>query len=445
MRLLRPTIFVRPFLDATTPAARLPRVWNRLTRAETLLALLGAAALVWWATFWAGSLQKNHLKRSPETWFGRYQFLGLDFLHNYRAARFWLDGGDPYHAYFGDPVARKLCYPPIVLPFFAWCKLLPPRQALTVWTVALALIAGAGVAAASRTRRELGLWQVPLPFALAAILISAPMLYAMERGNFDLLILLLILFAAWALQARSLARDMGAGSALALAACFKLYPALLVVSLLPLRRGRAFVCAGLAAIGFASFQAHNHPVFITNLKELARLNSPEHWKAISPTNHSITGNWRLLWPGTKLKALAKAPPPVATAALLGPLLLGVGYRVYRCPDPRRVIYPYLLWTASVATFIPSIANDYNLFFLPLAALAVWDRRDPVLLHLAMASMLLWAEPIRFAIDPAMLLVFKLVTLFAVSACLLRRIQEQSTLFRTDANLELETGNLELRS
>jgi hypothetical protein len=442
LRLLRPTIFARPLPGvAALPAVRWPHVYNKLNRTHTLLALLGVAVLVWWTTFWVGSLQKNHLKRSPVTWFGRYQFLGLDFLHNYRAARFWLDGGDPYHAYFGDPAGRKLCYPPIVLPFFAWCKLLPPRQALTVWTVALAVIAGAGVVAACRTRRELGLWQVPLPFALAAILVSAPMMYAMERGNFDLLILWLVLFAAWALQARTLARDLGAGSALALAACFKLYPALLVASLLPLRRGRAFACAGLATVGFASFQAQNHPVFIANLKELARLNSPEHWKVISPTNHSITGNWRLLWPGTKLKALAKVPPAVAAAALVGPLLLLVGYRVYRCPDPRRLVYPYLLWTASVATFIPSVANDYNLFFLPLAALAVWDRRDPVIIHLTLALMVIWAEPIRFIIDPAMLLVFKLVTLFAVSACLLRRINEQGA----KSNLEPGTWKLELPS
>src|SRR6185437_5086481 len=77
LRLLRPTTFARPLLgDAALPAVRWPHVYNRLARTHTLLALLGVAVLVWWATFWVGSLQKNHLKRSPVTWFGRYEFLG---------------------------------------------------------------------------------------------------------------------------------------------------------------------------------------------------------------------------------------------------------------------------------------------------------------------------------------------------------------------------------
>ena len=82
-------------------------------------------------------------------------------------------------------------------------------------------------------------------------------------------------------------------------------------------------------------------------------------------------------------------------------------------------------TAAVATFIPAVANDYNLVFLPLAAVAVWDRRDPVVVHLALAGLALWAQPVAFAIDPAVLLGLKVLSTLAVGASLAGRLGERA--------------------
>ena len=393
------------------------------SRTSAFLGLVGIAVLVLWGSWWVSSLKKGQLKSSPAAWFERHHFLGLDFLHNYHAARYWVNGGNPYQEPFGDPLGRKLCYLPIVLPFFAWCSVLSPQAAVATWTAAVAILAGLGAFASWSVRRNCGLAPVPLSFAVAAVLVSAPVAYAMERGNFDLLIVPMLLGAAWALQSRSLGRDALAGSCLALAACFKVYPALLIVALLPLRRGRAAAFAVLAVGAFAAFQWENLPVCVSNIQELARVHGADKQAGISPSGHSLTGGWKLLWEGTRLTGLARIPGPVATLAVFGPMLLWVGERVYRCANAGPLVLPLFLWLAAVGTFVPAVANDYNLVFLPLAALAVWDRRDPVPVHLGMAALVLWAQPVAFEIDPAVLFGLKVLSTLAVGVSLAGRLGE----------------------
>jgi hypothetical protein len=115
---------------------------------------------------------------------------------------------------------------------------------------------------------------------------------------------------------------------------------------------------------------------------------------------------------------------VAAAGFILALSSWVSYRLYRCPDTSRLLYPYLLWLTALATLLPEISNDYNFAFLPLAALAVWDRRDPVVVHVLIGLMMLWWQPVQLSIGPQLLFGFKLGGLAAVTACLLRRIQEQ---------------------
>jgi hypothetical protein len=391
-----------------------------------MLAIVGVAILAVWGSWWVGGLKRGELKRSPGQWFYRYHFLGLDFLHNYHATRHWLGGGDPYREPFGDPLDRKLCYPPIVLPFFSWCQACSPGTAVVVWTAALAGLAGLGAFASWRVRHKLGLSPVPLPFALAVVLASTPVTYALERGNYDLLIVPLLLGAAWALQKQSIGRDAFAGSCLALATCFKVYPALLIVALLPLRRARAALLAVLAVGLFGAFQWESLPVCVENLRELARENNSERVGVLSTAGHSLTGGWKLVWEGTRCAGLAQVPPLLAALVVFGPVLAWLADRTYRCADPGPLVLPLLLWVASVATFIPSVANDYNLVFLPMAALAVWDRRDPVPAHLGMAALLVWAQPVAFQIDLAVLLVLKVLSTLAVGVCLAGRLREATT-------------------
>ena len=78
---------------------------------------------------------------------------------------------------------------------------------------------------------RIALSALPLPWVLAATLCSTPVLFAMERGNWDLLVLAPLALAAFALKEPTWQRDCLAGSCLALAAWIKLYPGLEIAQL----------------------------------------------------------------------------------------------------------------------------------------------------------------------------------------------------------------------
>src|SRR5262249_33168891 len=176
-------------------------------------------------------------------------------------------GGQPYAT--KQPLARSslpYLYPPACLWQFAWCGLpLGPRQAKATWLAVAGIIVALAVFAALRGRRDLGLWLPPWPFALALVLCSSPVLFALERANCNVLVLLHLLLGIVALRRRSLAGDAAAGLLLGLAFWTKIYPLLLIGGLLPLRRWRAFACAvaatGLMAVldlqGLAGFLRNN--------------------------------------------------------------------------------------------------------------------------------------------------------------------------------------------
>ena len=89
-----------------------------------------------------------------------------------------------------------------------------------------------------------------------------------------------------------------------------------------------------------------------------------------------------------------------------------------------MLFPYWLWLTAAGTFLPVGANDYNLFFLPLAALIVWDRRDPLWNHVLMVPMLLWWQPFQLPIHPGVILLCKLTGLYAAGCSLVNRAREQ---------------------
>lgn len=406
--------------------SRIHAAWTTLTRLHWVLTFVGVAALIWWSTWWFQNVRKLKQQKTPASWYQPFPFIGLDFLHNYQAARFIASGGDPYLEPFGDPLHRKLCYPPIVLPFFFWCQYCSVPRAIGIWVILLSGYAATGAYAAWRTRQALGISPIPLPFALAAILTCAPVGYALERGNYDLALVPLIVLAAWALREKTIPRDLLAGACLALATCLKIYPGLLILALMPMQRYRVVMYAGLAGMAFASYQPENLPVFVENLKDLAKAHHAHHWGGqVQPVNHSLTLNWQPLWMGTKLDFLASFRGSIACVLFFVPLCGIVSYRLYYCPNRKHLYLPVLLWTAAVATFVPKVANDYSLFFVPMAALALWDRRDPMWAQLTLGLMLLWAQPIAFVISPSVTFAAKLGALFALAACLLQRIQEQT--------------------
>src|SRR5262249_3903516 len=135
--------------------------------------------------------------------------------------------------------------------------------------------------------------------------------------------------------------------------------------------------------------------------------------------------WKHLWTGARLPLLARIPGTLGAGLVLLPSVLWVSYHVFRCQRRAALLYPYLCWLTALATFLPPVSNDYNLFFLPVAALVVCDRRDPVFIHLMMALLLLWWQPVQFEISPTVMFLFKLTGLAAVGISIVGRAREQT--------------------
>jgi hypothetical protein len=385
------------------------------------LAIAGVAMLVGLAFWWYASLQQDRLVKGHRTWVPLANWIGVDFLSNYHASRHWLAGGDPYTEPFGDPLNRPFVYSPVVLALFGWCRSVTAHQAVVIWTVALAVMAAIGAAVCWRTRRQLGLWPLPLPFLMAALLASFPIVFEMERGNCDLLVLMLIVIAAGALGKHSLPRDLAAGFCVAVAVWIKIYPALLLPGLVAARRPRALVCAAVAylAIGLADYP--------DTLRHVHAMRSyiADYDIGLHPTAHPFGTYWKHLWAGTRLAALTKIPGTVGACGVLAPLVLWVTYNLFRQRSGGALLYPYFAWLAAVGTFLPPVSNDYNLFFLPVAALAAWDRRDRVIVHLLMGLLLLWWQPLQLSMSGELVFGFKLLGLGAVGTSLIARSREQA--------------------
>jgi Glycosyltransferase family 87 len=422
-------------IDRTVAGAPRPDVWRRPWSAHTFWNLIGLAALVVWALYWNHAIKKWHVKSSPVMWFQPYEFVSLDFLHNYQASRFWINGGDPFRADFGDPIGRKLCYPPIVLVYFAWCKLLPVGAAIAVWTIALGGCAAIGALAAWLVRREMGLTPVPIVFAVAAIVTSSATLYAMERGNYDLLLVPCAMLAAWGLRRTGWLADGVAGYALGLALCLKIYPGLLLAVPLLFGRWRTLGCTAAFVAAFLAFQSHNLPIFAKNLLELTTSHDADALAMPSPVSHSISYSWKALWSGTRFALLAKIPGTVAAGLIVGGLLSWIAWRLHRCGNPRSAILPVLFWVLAAATFVPKVSNDYNLTFLTLAVLAVWDRRDPVAVHVGFGMLVLMLQPLGFPIAPSVVLGIKIASLALAAYCLASRLRELTPIDPADRATE----------
>jgi hypothetical protein len=200
---------------------------------------------------------------------------------------------------------------------------------------------------------------------------------------------------------------------------------LLIIGLAALRCWRTLGFAVLAAVLLGLLDLPGVLQFQTNLHGLIADHAPSHHGQFLAFHHALGGWWRVLCLQLHWRTLARLPEPLVTLGLLAPLLGWVSYRLFRCPDRMSLVFPYLTWLAAAASFLPPVAYDYSLVFLPLAALAVWDRRDPVFVHLLMAFLLLWWQPLQLSIGALLLFAFKLAGLAAVGASLGQRAAERS--------------------
>ncbi len=395
------------------------------------LSVVGIALLVFCAYWWVSSARADRFRSGHRLWVPTYQFLGLDFGTNYYAVQRWWEGDNPYVPRPDAPRGAYLYnYSPAVIWMFTWCRCFDWITAIWVWIAALGLIASLGGVFSWLARRELGISRLPLPFILGVILCSTPIIFAMERANYDLLVLLFIIAAIVFLRRSGLVQDILAGFCLALAAWAKPYAGLLVLGLLSARRLRVAICLVVVAglIGAADIKGTIDHVQI--LRELTRVYDCN----FHPCAHPLSTYWRHFWTGTRLDFLAVLPGTWVAIATVLPLGLWVSYHFYRCPHKEPLIYPYFCWLTALATFVPEISNDYNFFFLPLAALAVWARRDPPVVHVLMSPLLLWWQPFQLPIGGELIFFFKVGGLVAVGISLVGRAREYLAPATTQAEL-----------
>jgi hypothetical protein len=393
---------------------------------RTGMATLGIVLLATWLVWGAASVRMNRLRAGRFSWLPVWNTLGIDFYCNYWCARSWLSGADPYRTVYEAPVYLPYSYPPACLWHFAWCGLFTePRPALAAWLAAAAGIIVWAALTGLRVRQDLRLYLPPWPLAVALVLFSSPVVFELERGNCNVLVLLHLLLAAVALRRNSFLADALAGLLLGVAFWIKIYPLLVIAGLLPLWRRRAFVCASVAVVLVAAVDVHGLQGFRRNVAVVAPLLSPGVHGTYSTYAHPLGAWWKLLWRGTGWDQLGRFPELLSASCLLLPLVGWVSLAVFRLPAQARMrmVFPYFLWLAGAGTFFSPQAFDYNLLFLPLAALAAWDRRDPLLVSLLMGSALLWLQPFGLPFDPFLMMGFKLACVLALAVSLHTRCVE----------------------
>src|SRR5262249_27634609 len=157
---------------------------------------------------------------------------------------------------------------------FAWCVLVGPTTAVRIWTAVVVALLSVGTYACWRTRRALGLSDIPFPLAWALVFLSTPLLYAVGRGNTDCLNLMLIVALSWLLRSPTPARDVLAGACVAVGAMYKVYPAFLVVGLVALRRPVAVLSCALTFGAIAWLSLDQVLGSIDQLRSLAARDAP---------------------------------------------------------------------------------------------------------------------------------------------------------------------------
>jgi len=407
-------------IPVTDDASRGPK--GRRVRAVLLIA--GLVLLAFWVAIWMISLRNNYLIIGKYTSIPCWPYLGCDFDINYYASHTWAAGGDPYQR-LSKEIPFKYDHPPLALMLFSWCILIPHNHiAVILWLCVQTIVFSLAVFTCWRSRNELNLFNIPFPLLLAAILFSFPVLFEMERGNWNMLVLLFLLLSVGALRRRSLSRDFFAGSFAGIAAWIKIYPVLFLLGLLVLRRWRAaaFFVAVVLLIGLADVRGTL--AFAENIRGSAGRQTPDLEGGFIIWSHTVSGSWLLLCNNLHLNWLRHLPGTIGWGLLVFPLVLWVSYWVAKAPSPSHLLYPYFFWLIAAASYLPPIANDYSLFFLPLAALTVWDHRDKVWVQVLMVFLLIWWQPIRPPVPSKFLYYCKLASLGSVALLLVIRTWEQ---------------------
>jgi hypothetical protein len=412
---------------------------------------IGVGLLVVWLCWFGISLaqqplpravpfQKNYLQ-DRFTYILLEPFIGLDFHHNYVAARTWRQGVDPYAELRGDPANVRYTYPPLTLVAFSWTDLFPPgpsmrmtgtngaqsdfatsKPAILVWLAVILGLTGFAAWRSWLTRKDLGLAPLPLPFVLGATLMSYPVLFELERANCNTLPLLAIAVLVTALgRADRWRGDLMAGLCVALATGIKPYAIVLLIGLLALRRYRATAFA----LGWLVLQAIIFSPDLRRWLAVAHIQNMSYAPVYMDFSHSLIAHWQLIARDLGWPALAQMPAKTVTGGILMLTTLAVSWRVFRRGAGTAIAWPFLLWLAAMATMISPIAQDYNLLFIPLAVLSAWSATDSWRVQLCVGLVLLWWQPFFIGVANLPWLLLKVVSVILVGILIVCRLETTS--------------------
>jgi hypothetical protein len=391
-----------------------PKINSILTICGYLLLLL---SIVWWGV----AIRQVELPLGKHTWI-TYPLLGVDYwTQTSLAAEQWRRGADIYTDH-----EHVLHYPPMTFHLFTWTRFFNPPTDLWVWMGVLFLIAGAGAWGSYRTRQGLRLERIPFVFILGITLISFPVVFSIERGNCDFLVVLIILLSLRIIQSRIRFSHFWAGCLFAIAPWIKLYPGLMGLGFLALRWWRVLCGFVFMIIAIGLWDIKDNIKFYYNMKlQISRVEAFSNTTAsvYQPWTHSISMAWLELMKTLGMHSLQRLPGSLAAAVILTPLLVWVCVRVSRCSEPDKLVYPLLLWLNASATFFQLMSNDYNLVYLPICIIAVYRIRDPWYIQAGLACLLPWWQPFALPINSFLFLGIKVIGLAIAGWCIVKRASE----------------------
>lgn len=279
--------------------------------------------------------------------------LGVDLLNIVLYHR-CSSGTSPYlvdAATCGDPLGRGMYYPPLLFHSFAWVKGMDHRSVVRVW-LPFSVLALAGVFYVwtrfiSRERRDARFFEVPIFCALVAA--QFPFAFALERGQTDIVALLLLTAGCYFYVRRQLS---WMGVMFGAATAFKLYPifacAIVGVGLVLAqltrrdRKGAEWLRFGLGAV--AAFVACNlvfyndaRLYFTKVLPEVSAVVTPAaRWvhahsfsSLVGPDYSAFTwafcGGLVGLWGWATSRAILRNDAPIALAGSLAPTTYFSGF------------------------------------------------------------------------------------------------------------------------
>ena len=283
---------------------------------------------------------------------------GLDYHSIYRASGVILDGGSPYqpplpHLYAMPPLPAILNIPLTQLHRFRASEIIAYLSYVAV--VVSLLLAYRAMTPRHESRR--GDNAAMAVIFMLIPMFSYPFFFLFDRGQMDGFTLLLMSIGVYLLAGQSTARQLLAGGFIAAAIAFKLYPILLLLPLLAMRR---YLALGALAATLLCLILISPELYLHWLEQT--LNTRVGWFRTTE-NGSLANTLgyigELLGFGYQLRGVAYE--------LWGVLFLAMFYVDFgrmspppqSCPDNRRALAGVLFYTPFMVA-VPGLAYHYEL-------------------------------------------------------------------------------------